>query len=423
MIGARATDDILPLVEDRESAISRPSRDAEPWLVLVADDDSDVFEVTNLALRDFAFQGRPLKLLPARSAQEALGIFRATPGIALALLDVVMESETAGLDVVREIRDALRDTAVRIVLRTGQPGAAPERVVVESYDINDYQSKAELTADRLRTIVLTCLRSYGHIKQLEDARRALVQLNADLERALVAARAADRAKSAFMATISHELRTPLSAIIGFSEILVADNAPGLAPRETEYVAQILASGRGLLSIVNDVIDFVELETGRVRMERDTIDLGKLVAYVIAQLAPLAKQRSVAVTSLIAPGAGQVFADKRLLGKILGHLLGNAIGYTPKGGSARVEARLGLDGLNRITVADNGVGMTRDEIAKALQPFSKATDGATGAHVGSGIGLNIVHRLVQLHGWRLDIDSAPGQGTVVTVIVDPARAEA
>ncbi|MDQ2103844.1 diguanylate cyclase [Azospirillum isscasi] len=161
-----ADDDLPPPPEDG----------AEPWVVLIADDDPEVHAVTRLALGGLRYKGRRLSLISALSAGEAAAILGCTPHVSIILLDVVMETEDAGLRLVRTIREDLNNHAIRIILRTGQPGQAPEEDVVLAYDINDYKSKAELTAKKLFTSVIAALRAYADIVALDTNRRGLQQI-------------------------------------------------------------------------------------------------------------------------------------------------------------------------------------------------------------------------------------------------------
>ncbi len=148
-------------------------RALDPWVVMIVDDDPAVHQVTQLVMADFEFAGRKLQFLNAYSGSEARDVLRDRQDIALILLDVVMESEHAGLDVARFIREELRNTHVRIVLRTGQPGQAPEEHVIKTYDINDYKEKTELTKRKLITVFYSALRSYRDIVILSQSRAAL----------------------------------------------------------------------------------------------------------------------------------------------------------------------------------------------------------------------------------------------------------
>lgn len=163
---------------------------AAPWKVLLVDDDEQVHAITRLNLRQFEFRGRHLHILSALSGSAARHLLEKESGIALALIDVVMETEHSGLDLVRHIRDELGDRSIRLILRTGQSGQAPERAVVVDYEVDDYKTKTELTIDKLFTAVVAALRSYEYIVALE-------KLNTELEMR-VAMRTAELEKIALL---------------------------------------------------------------------------------------------------------------------------------------------------------------------------------------------------------------------------------
>ncbi|TIH20166.1 DUF3369 domain-containing protein [Marinifilum sp. JC120] len=148
-------------------------RKGKNWKILIVDDEDDVHSTTRLVLDDFAFEGAGLEFLSAYSAEEAVSVLKDNPDIAVILLDVVMETNHAGLELVKTIREGMNNSMVRIILRTGQPGQAPERQVIIEYDINDYKHKAELTAQRLFTSVLSALRSYRDLQVIEQNRKGL----------------------------------------------------------------------------------------------------------------------------------------------------------------------------------------------------------------------------------------------------------
>jgi response regulator RpfG family c-di-GMP phosphodiesterase len=170
-------DDDWLIDDDADAAAApgmpQPQAAQRPWRVLVVDDDADVHAVTRLALRNLSFRGRELELFSAHSAAEGFRLLRDTADIALVLLDVVMETEDAGLVLARRIREELGNHTVRVVLRTGQPGQAPEQRVIIDYDINDYKAKTELTTQRLFTAVISALRAYETLTMLERSRAGL----------------------------------------------------------------------------------------------------------------------------------------------------------------------------------------------------------------------------------------------------------
>ena len=166
------SDDPLIFAEEDDYQVKEVGDD-NPWLVAIVDDDHHVHDVTRLALKNFRFDGRPLQFLSAYSGEEGFRLFQQHRDIAICLLDVVMETEVAGLELARDIRQTLNNAFTRIVLRTGQPGQAPEEQVISQFDINDYKEKTELTRTKLHTVVYSCLRSYRDILALDQNRRGL----------------------------------------------------------------------------------------------------------------------------------------------------------------------------------------------------------------------------------------------------------
>src|ERR671911_1735461 len=163
-------DDFVAVIEDDEP---RAASSAPRWKVAVIDDDRAVHDGTRFALYDYALNGQRLEIVSAFSAAEGRDLLRQNPDLAVVLLDVVMETEEAGLDLVSFIRDELKNETVRIILRTGQPGQAPERRVIVDYDINDYKAKTELTADKLFTTLTAALRAHQQLQRMVETRRGL----------------------------------------------------------------------------------------------------------------------------------------------------------------------------------------------------------------------------------------------------------
>jgi len=227
---------------DDDTAAGTPAAPAAaPWVVLVVDDEPDVHAITRMALGGMEYKGRRLDLLGARTGAEALAILSSRSDIAIVLLDVVMETDDAGLRVVRTIREELGNSLVRIVLRTGQPGQAPEREVIVNYDINDYKAKTELTQDRLFTTVVTALRGYDDLMQIETSRRILDANRRGLEKVVGAAASLFQARA--MHLFASGVLTQIGAILDVDceGILCArvEEARGAGPQ----IRVIAASGR------------------------------------------------------------------------------------------------------------------------------------------------------------------------------------
>src|SRR5262245_64609432 len=166
-----SNDDFIRVIDDEGGPPPAPPETV--WKVAVIDDDPAVHEGTRFALYDYNLNGQGIEIISAHSAEEGRALMRADPSIAVILLDVVMETDDAGLQLVDYIRSELKNETVRIILRTGQPGQAPERRVIVDYDINDYKAKTELTADKLFTALTAALRGYQQLQRMVETRRGL----------------------------------------------------------------------------------------------------------------------------------------------------------------------------------------------------------------------------------------------------------
>ncbi len=236
------------------------------------------------------------------------------------------------------------------------------------------------------------------------------------------AESANRAKSTFLATMSHELRTPLNAIIGFSEIMQHRMFGPLGhDKYGDYVRNIQQSGAHLLELINDVLDMSKLEAGRYALEERPLDLPLLVASCLDIAAAQAQAGEVALVADVAAGLPVLRADERALRQILLNLLSNAVKFTPAGGRVTLAVRLDRSGEGlEIAIADTGIGIDEEAMKRIAEPFHQADTSISRRFGGTGLGLAITRNLVELHGGRLAIDSAPGAGTTVTVHIPAAR---
>ena len=254
---------------------------------------------------------------------------------------------------------------------------------------------------------------------LKEAFDSLQTLNADLDRARAEAETANHAKSAFLAAISHELRTPLTAIIGFAEIIRSQSqGPVGNPVYVDYAADILDGGRQLKARVDDVIDFVKIESRRMELAPIPMTVATLVNGVLRQVGNAAGPCGIALESRLAPDLGELWGDERAVTQILLKLLANAIKFTREGGTVTVSAAA-VDGGIVLTVADTGIGIPADRMGELMLPLHQINSRYTRSAGGAGLGLSLVRGLVELHHGRVDIDSAPGVGTRVRVFF-PAR---
>jgi PAS domain S-box-containing protein len=248
-----------------------------------------------------------------------------------------------------------------------------------------------------------------------------IKAEAELREAKEAAEASDRTKSEFLANISHELRTPLNAIIGFSEVIAeAMMGPVGTPRYTEYARDIRNSGVHLLSIINDLLDISKIEAGRFELHEETAAPHELLEASIRLVRERAEKAGLRCEMLAPTDLPQLAVDPRAMKQILLNLLSNAVKFTPSGGSVRANAHLDAAGGLVFAVADTGIGMRPEDIPRALAPFTQIDSQFSRRHEGTGLGLPLAKKLVELHGGSLDLASTPGQGTTVTVRLPPTR---
>lgn len=247
---------------------------------------------------------------------------------------------------------------------------------------------------------------------LEAARKTAIKAHQTAEYA-------NRAKSQFLAHMSHELRTPLNAIIGFSEIMALQLlGPSGVPQYDRYAGDILVAGRHLLSVINDILDLSKVEAGKMQLAVEAVDWARLAADCLTLLRPLAADRMVSLLALPAPEGTVLHADERLAKQMLVNLVSNALKYTPSGGRATFGILPQADGGAIVEITDSGLGMTEAEIAKALEPFGRIDSALVSQMSGTGLGLPLVKGLIELHGGRLEIDSAPGRGTTARLHFPP-----
>ncbi len=223
---------------------------------------------------------------------------------------------------------------------------------------------------------------------------------------------ADRHKSEFLASMSHELRTPLNAVIGFSEVLLDRMFGELNPKQDEYLQDILTSGRHLLSLINDILDLAKIEAGRMELEVTDFHLPQAIDNAITLIRERAARRAITLAVDVDPRLGEIKGDERKVKQVLLNLLSNAIKFTPEGGRVGVQAGL-ADGFIEISVTDTGVGIAPEDHEAVFEEFRQVGADYAKKHEGTGLGLTLSRRFVELHGGKIWVKSQLGQGATFT----------
>jgi PAS domain S-box-containing protein len=224
---------------------------------------------------------------------------------------------------------------------------------------------------------------------------------------------ANQHKSAFLANMSHELRTPLNAVIGFSEMLAARYFGDLTEKQAEYVTDIHASGKHLLSLINDILDLSKIEAGRMELETAEFDLRAALDNALTLVRERAQRGGIALTLEADSDLGALEGDERKLKQVVLNLLSNAVKFTPRGGAVRVAARR-TNGAAEIAVSDTGVGIAPQDQEAIFEAFRQVGTDATRKREGTGLGLALTRRFVELHGGTIRVESAVGKGSTFTV---------
>ena len=287
-----------------------------------------------------------------------------------------------------------------------------------------------LLANATMLLVFAFISSYTALL-LRRNRERLHRQNEELRVALLRANESDRLKSEFLANMSHELRTPLNAIIGFSELLEYQDPANLNERQKEFVRNINTSGQHLLSIISDILDLSKLEAGKLRMEPTDVPLPTLLEDCLAMFREESRKRKIQLLSDITECPGTMRADEVRLKQIVYNLLSNAVKFTPDGGMVTLSARHltranhgwstndgkagalpvpdGPEPINRgqvvdIAVSDTGIGVKKEDRERIFKPFEQGDGSMTRQYQGTGLGLSLTKRLVELHGGYMHVDS-------------------
>lgn len=410
-----------PLFRVDKQAKAQPD---DTWPILVVDDDDQVLAMTRVLLRDFQFDGKGFAPVFAQSAAQAREILAQRRDFPVILLDVVMENPHAGLELVRHIREDLQDRTTRIILRTGQPGEAPERDVIIHHDVNDYKAKAELTAQKLFTSLVGAIRAWRDlvtIAQMNVTLEAKVQARTmDLQQANEAlARAKDRAEIAlsreteakgqlrqFLSMVSHEFRTPLAIIDSAAQMLLL-KAKSVEPSMAGRLDTIRGAVQRLVDLLATLLAEEQLESGRIVLHEADTDLTLLLRQAVQHHRAVNPSREI---NLSAEDLPPVWGDGRMLGLVFNNLVGNALKYSPSG-LVEIHAWQDQTGVS-VQIRDQGIGIPAEDLPRIFERFFRARN--TQKISGSGIGLHMVAQIVALHGGTISVDSQLDQGTTLTV---------
>jgi signal transduction histidine kinase len=380
------------------------SRLTLPGSVLVVDDDPVVRSLMRATLQRDGFD-----VIEAEDGIEGCRLYdEHRPD--LLLVDVVMPRMN-GYELCRELRNRPGSAYVPIVVATALDDLPS---IAHAYDAG----ATDFIPKPINWLVLN-----HRVRYILRASRAFEEVRRNQERLIAAkeaAEAASQAKSEFLANMSHELRTPLNAIIGFSGMMSDRMFGPLNDKYAEYADIIGTSGRHLLAIITDILDLAKADADKLLLAEEEVDLAEVVKLSSQIVHEMAQRAQIQFDSEIEEPLPAVMGDPAKLTQIVVNLLSNAVKFTPPGGNVRLKVE--HNGRRGITlrVEDSGIGMSPEQIPIALEPFGQIESSFTRKHDGVGLGLPLAKRLVELHGGRIALDSAPGKGTVASVHLPEER---
>jgi signal transduction histidine kinase len=321
---------------------------------------------------------------------------------AIAIDDMLAEGRDYPVSFALAQRFSHRTVLVMPLLREGQPFGT---ILIRRRDVRPF-------GERERTL----LQTFGDQAAIaiENARlfREIEEKSRQLE-------IANKHKSEFLANMSHELRTPLNAIIGFSEVLLERLFGDLNDKQDDYLKDIHSSGKHLLSLINDILDLSKIEAGRMELEPSPVDVASAIVNALTLVRERAQHHAITLAHDVDPELRTVDADERKFKQILLNLLSNAVKFTPDGGRIDVTARR-LGDVAEIAVHDTGIGIAPEDQAAVFEEFRQVGRDYTRKQEGTGLGLALTRRFVELHGGTIRLESAPGAGSTFAFTLPLSR---
>lgn len=418
------------------------------WKVLIVDDKLEAHQVAKLALKKLKFEERELEFHSAFSAEEARKVLQDHPDTALILLDVVMESDKAGLDLAQYVRQVMENKLVRIIIRTGQPGKAPEELVFTDYDINNYATKTEMTREKMITAVIGALRSYRDITLIEEQKRELEKVNEQLkqeierrkqleaerieqeklrlEKEFLAIQAEELSKlnadkDKFFSIVAHDLKGPFLPVLGNAELLIEIAEHAKAEEIRERCKVIYDAGTRVIDLLDNLLQWSRMQMERMKFEPRHFDLKEIIENNIWLFSQSAANKEITLQNKVNSSI-PVFADINMVSIVIRNLTSNAIKFTPIQGQVTIfvndykdKAHENSDAIS-VSVRDTGIGIAPQNQAKLFKIDEYHTTPGTDDEKGTGLGLIIVKEMVERNGGQIWVESEPNKGTTFTFTV-------
>lgn len=396
---------LVPSIERelRDAEVRRQRRKAEEALHDSEARKAAIFDSTLDSIVSIDHTGNIIEFNP--QAEKTFGYKR----------DEVLGRSMAELIIPPAFRERQKQALARY-LTTGTASIIGKRAELTAMrgDGSEFPVEISLTsvATTTRPMFTAYIRDLTEQKKQEEIRERSRELEEQNNRILEA----NRLKSEFLANMSHELRTPLNAVIGFAEVLVDGRAGPVNSEQQEYLNDILTSGRHLLQLINDVLDLAKIESGKMDLEPETFSIKKVAAEVCAVMRPIASSRNITITIEASPGADIVTLDQRKVKQILYNLLSNAVKFSKDYGEVKVIVAEDSQQQIQLHVKDSGIGIRGEQLPRIFREFEQLDSGAARRFPGTGLGLALTKKLIELHHGSITVQSEFGKGSTFSVTV-------
>jgi signal transduction histidine kinase len=367
------------------------------WEVLIVDDEQDVHKMTKMILRNYSFQGQKIHFHSAYSAKEAKDVLIKNKNIALVLLDVVMEERDAGLKLVEYIRQDLENESIRIIIRTGQPGEAPEETVIRDYVINDYIEKGDITTRRLYTTITTSLRGYKDLIALKESYLELKELSARLEQAYGRLETLDEEKAKIIQFLYHELLTPLNHV-GASQVFDEKN---LSDQNRAVLEMVKKGFNRLDDLIKAFLLYFEFMGSELEPHVEDISVSSGISAALDSLENAIRKSNLEIESDLNQ-SDTIKMDRRYFKEVIHIVLENAVNHSKEGGKIHISTRKTDQESRQLVVQDHGIGIPPENLEKVFQAY--AVEAYHRREGGFGLNLSKAKYIVESHGGKIWAES-------------------
>jgi PAS domain S-box-containing protein len=319
----------------------------------------------------------------------------------------------ADLIIPRLLRDQHRRGLVRY-LTTGEGPILNQRIELTAMRADGTEFPVEVTVTRISRQGPAMFTAYIRDLTAQKAQEEVHRRSRDLEEQNVRIQEANRLKSEFLANMSHELRTPLNGVIGFSEYMIDEKAGPLNAEQKEYLNDVLASAKHLLQLINDVLDLAKIEAGKMELNPETFAIKEVIGEVCTIIEPMASKKNITMSVEAPAEAVLVTIDPVKFKQVLYNLLSNAVKFTPENGDIKLTASLEDPERMQVEVKDTGIGIKTEDLTRLFHEFEQLDSGLGRPQQGTGLGLALTKKIVELQGGSITVESQFGKGSTFTV---------